>query len=467
MLKRIGAFVSLLRFLFDLTFLCIFWIAVYPIRFNSGLFSIARGVPSWNEHVVLIPPVLLLCAFGCVCAGLYRTKRVRRLYVILFDISKACFFSGLFISAFFYYLHSLPYSRKLIAIYIVMMFCGLFFSNICVMAALRVFRKRGYNLRHYAVVGAGLRGQKLVEEIQKNPWLGLRCAFFIDEVASGTEKRIAGIPVYGPFSEMEALAKKHRIDELYLTLVGEQVQEIQPYLKKIQMKGVTIRLVPDWGDLLSLNTQIVRLGSIVLFSAGDSPLEGYHIVLKEMFDRIAAGLLLILFFIPMLIAAILIKCTSKGPVFYRQIRIGMNQKPFRILKFRTMYVESEKNSGRRWTIPGDSRCTWFGKWLRRMSLDELPQLFNVLRGEMSLVGPRPERPCFVRQFSKEYRTYMLRHKVKAGITGWAQVNGFRGDTSLRKRLQYDLFYIRNWSFLFDLRILLMTPMKVFFGKNAY
>ena len=169
----------------------------------------------------------------------------------------------------------------------------------------------------------------------------------------------------------------------------------------------------------------------------------------------------------MLIIALLIKLSSEGSVFYRQIRIGIDQKEFEMLKFRTMRNNAEEESRPKWAKPNDGRCTSIGKWLRRTSLDELPQLLNVVRGQMSLVGPRPERPYFVKHFSEEYRRYMLRHKVKTGMTGWAQVNGFRGNTSARKRLVYDLYYVRNWSFAFDLWILLRTPWHVVEGKNAY
>jgi exopolysaccharide biosynthesis polyprenyl glycosylphosphotransferase len=211
----------------------------------------------------------------------------------------------------------------------------------------------------------------------------------------------------------------------------------------------------------------VPIGSQVLFSAEDSPLSGYNIVLKEIFDRVMGLALLIIFSIPMAIIGVLIKLSSKGPVFYKQVRVGMDQKEFEVLKFRTMRVDAEKEDGPQWAKPDDPRRTAIGAWLRSRSLDELPQLINVIKGEMSLVGPRPERPHFVKQFSEEYKKYMLRHKLKAGMTGWAQVNGFRGDTSLKKRLQYDLHYIRNWSFGLDIRILLLTPWRIIKSRNAY
>lgn len=211
----------------------------------------------------------------------------------------------------------------------------------------------------------------------------------------------------------------------------------------------------------------ITIGSQILFSADDSPLNSANVLWKEIFDRAIALILLAVFAIPMVLTAILIKLTSKGPVFYKQTRIGMDKKEFKMFKFRTMTINAEKEGVPQWTTNNDSRCTLFGAWLRRTSLDEVPQLINVLKGQMSIVGPRPERPVFVKQFSEEYKRYMLRHKVKAGMTGWAQINGFRGDTSLRKRLLYDLYYVRNWSWGLDVWILLRTPWHIMKGENAY
>ena len=232
--------------------------------------------------------------------------------------------------------------------------------------------------------------------------------------------------------------------------------------------GKTIRIVPDWGNLISISAPTAMpIGSQILFSAGDSPLVGFNIILKEAFDRIVAFLSLVILFIPILIISFMVKLTSKGPVFYKQTRVGMDQKTFEILKFRTMRVDAEKENGPQWAKANDSRCTSIGRWLRKKSVDELPQLINVLKGEMSLVGPRPERPHFVKKFSEDHRRYMLRHRVKAGMTGWAQVNGLRGDTSLRKRLVYDLYYVRNWSLALDLWILLLTPVHLLKAENAH
>jgi len=340
-------------------------------------------------------------------------------------------------------------------------------SHLLVTAILRYLRKKGYNLRYYAVIGAGKKGQMLVRDIEQMGWLGLKCAFFVDDNPARIGNELMGVPVRGPIEQLTELAKAKQVDEVYLTLSGSEAQQVYPVLESLQRAGISVRIIPDWGNLISIsNARAVSIGSQILFSAAESPLSGHNIILKEIFDRVMGLALLVVSAVPVALIASLIRLTSKGPVFYKQTRVGLDQKEFRIFKFRTMAVDVEEEDPQ-WTKPDDPRRTLIGKWLRVTSLDELPQLINVIKGEMSLVGPRPEQPYFVKQFSAEYKKYMFRHKLKAGMTGWAQVCGFRGDTSLKKRLQYDLYYIRNWSFALDLRILLLTPWRIIRGKNAY
>jgi len=468
MLKRYSAFFSLLRSVIDIIIIAAVWIGVYYVRFHLGVFATTKGIPSFQKHISLAVPVIFICYLGCAWSGLYRSKRIHGGLRQLGDIIKASLLSGLFVLAFLYYLQSVPYSRKLLVLFVVMLFTGLFISHLLAIEVLRFLRRRGYNLRYYAVIGAGKKGQLLVRDIKGMGWLGLRCGFYVDDNPNRIGTKIAGVPVYGPIKKLEKLVKEKRIDEVFLTLGGNEAQKAYPILEALQCAGATIRIVPDWGNLMSISyAEAVPIGSQLLFSSADSPLSGYNIILKESFDRAAGLVLLIIFSIPMAIIGMLVKLSSDGPVFYKQVRVGMDQREFKMLKFRTMRVDAEEEDGPQWAKPGDPRRTVIGALLRRSSLDELPQLINVIKGEMSLVGPRPERPVFVKEFSEEYKKYMLRHKLKAGMTGWAQVNGFRGDTSLKKRLQYDLYYIRNWSFGFDLRILLLTPWRIIRSKNAY
>jgi len=468
MLKRYATFVNLFRSATDICIIGCIWLWVFYVRFYSGVFTTAKGIPDFKRHLKLVLPIILICYLGCFLTGFYKPKRVQNIFVLLLDIFKASIFSGLFVLAFFYYIQDVPYSRKLLALFVIMLFVGLVFSHLLTTVIMRRMRSKGYNLRYYAVVGAGPKGQQLVRDIEQMKWLGLRCAFFVANNPIYTDTKLLGIPVYGPVEKLTELVKTETIDEVYLALSGNEAQKAYPILKALQSTGITIRIIPDWGNLASISgATAITIGSQILFSAADSPLNGTNVVLKEVFDRIVSIILIVIFMVPMMLIAILIKLTSRGPVFYKQVRVGMDQKKFKMVKFRTMTTDAEKEGGPQWTKNNDSRRTTIGAWLRRTSLDELPQLINVVKGQMSLVGPRPERPVFAKQFSEEYKKYMLRHKVKAGMTGWAQINGFRGDTSLRERLLYDLYYVRNWSLGLDMWILLRTPWHIIKGENAY
>lgn len=468
MLKKYATFVSLFRSVSDICIISCIWLSVFYIRFHSGIFSTAKGIPDFKRHLLLTFPVVLICYLSCLLTGFYKPKRVQNLFVQLLRIFKAGVFSALFVLAFFYYLQDIPYSRKLLTLFVIMLFVGLVFSHFLTILVMRRLRAKGYNLRYYAVIGAGQKGRQLVSDIEKMGWLGLKCSFFIDDNPNCIGTELLGVPVYGPIEKLTELVKNETIDEVYFTLSGSETQKVYAVLETLQAAGITIRIIPDWGNLASINSStVITIGSQVLFSAADSPLGGINIILKEGFDRTVSLVLLVTLAIPILLIALLIKLTSKGSVFYRQVRVGIDQKEFEILKFRTMVVNAEERIGPKWASRNDPRCTRIGSLLRRKSLDEIPQLINVLKGQMSLVGPRPERPVFAKQFSEEYKSYMLRHKVKAGMTGWAQIHGFRGKTSLRKRLVYDLYYVRNWSFGIDLWILLRTPWHIIKGENSY
>jgi exopolysaccharide biosynthesis polyprenyl glycosylphosphotransferase len=466
MLKRYANSLVFLQSLMDAFIVAVLWTGVYFVRFKTGLFDISKGLPDFHNHVVMAIPIAFFTLAACIWTGLYQAKRLQNLLFQVNDILKATLIAGFLILTFLYYGRENLYSRKLLLMFAAMMFLGLTCSHLGTIIVLRMFRKRGYNLRHCAIIGCGRRGQHLLRELERIRWTGINCAYFVDVAGSRRDHLIHGVPVAGGLDRLVEIVSREPVDELYLTLSGDDALAAYPVLEKCQSMGITIRIIPDWGNLASTHATVTPIGSQLLFCAADSPLEGYWMVLKEIFDRAVALSLLLLLALPMLLIAAVIKLTSRGPVFYRQVRVGMDQRQFEIYKFRTMRIDAEQE-GPRWASAGDARRTVIGSWLRKSSLDELPQLINVLRGDMSLVGPRPERPMFVNQFSQEYKNYMLRHSVKSGITGYAQIRGFRGNTSLRKRLQYDLFYVRNWSFLFDLWILLKTPWQMIRGKNAY
>ena len=275
------------------------------------------------------------------------------------------------------------------------------------------------------------------------------------------------MPVLGLYEDLDKILSETEVDIFFIAISINEYDCFESLIKKVQGHLSEIKVVPGSYEFLSLRGGMDELGDLPIVSLQSSPLYGWDSVFKRIFDLLLGTLILIIVSPIMLIIRFLIKWTSEGPILYRQERIGMDGHPFRMLKFRTMKVDAEKETGPVWAKENDDRRTKVGAFLRKTSLDELPQLFNVLKGDMSLVGPRPERPNFVEEFRNRIPSYMLRHKIKAGMTGWAQVNGWRGNTSLEKRIEHDLYYIQNWSIGFDLRILFMTLWRGFFSKSAY
>ncbi|MEN8126929.1 MAG: undecaprenyl-phosphate glucose phosphotransferase [Planctomycetota bacterium] len=466
MLKRHFAVVNFMRISLDILMIGILWNAVYYFRFHSGFFD-HSGIPPYPRHLLLTVPVVIILYLCRHWAGIYQSLRIEATFKQIRKQVESILLGYMFIVLFLYYSEKVPYTRILLVLFLFALLAGLLAAHSALVLILHWIRSKGYNQRHYGIIGTGKNAVKLFRDIEACSHSGLRCSFFIDNKPHLEGKEIAGIPVHGNIEKLSDLAAETGIDEIYLAVRGSETASLYPYLNELQNKGVTVRILPDWGPLAQINRpSAVTVGSSVLFTASESPLTGMNVILKDVFDRILSFLLLCLFSVPMLTIAAFVKLSDKGSVLYRQERIGMDQKPFFILKFRTMQeVRHEDNPG--WTVESDPRRTAIGKILRPMGLDELPQLINVLKGEMSLVGPRPEQPHFVKKFSEDYKKYMFRHKVKAGMTGWAQIHGFRGDSSLRKRTQYDLYYVRNWSIWLDLLIILRTPFHVLKRKNAY
>nr|HPQ39125.1 exopolysaccharide biosynthesis polyprenyl glycosylphosphotransferase [bacterium] len=270
---------------------------------------------------------------------------------------------------------------------------------------------------------------------------------------------INNIPVLGTLDDVPEIIRSEGIEQVYAALPMSAHRRTFHLLSQIQNECVDIRIVPDIIQYITLKAGFMNMDGIPVINLTETPLSGANIIVKRIFDVVLASLGLILLSPVMILIALIVKLTSQGPVLYRQKRMGLDLKTFDILKFRSMYVNEPGENGTGWTRTNDPRITPFGRFIRNWNLDELPQLFNVLRGDMSLVGPRPEQPAFVDEFRERYPRYMIRHKVKAGITGWAQVHGYRGDTSIKKRLEYDMQYIENWSLAMDCKILLMTAFQ--------
>lgn len=315
---------------------------------------------------------------------------------------------------------------------------------------LRALRRIGFNLRHVALVGAGPAADSLIDRLEKAGWSGYTIAFHIHEMNAAA------------LAELETSS----VDEIWLALPLSDELAIRQALEVLRHSTASIRFVPDLFTLRLINHGVSDVLGMPMYDLSTTPMTGINQLVKWCEDKVLSSLILLMICPVLLLLALGVKLTSPGPVFYRQERVGLNNKPFHMLKFRSMPVDTEK-AGVQWGGSASKATTRFGQFIRKTSLDELPQFLNVLKGDMSIVGPRPERPMFVEQFKDEIPDYMKKHLVKAGITGWAQVHGWRGDTDLKTRIEYDLYYIENWSLWLDLKIIVMTVFKGFVNKNAY
>ena len=360
---------------------------------------------------------------------------------------------------------SIAYSREWLFIWYLIALCFFLFYRLCLRITLRHFRRLGYNQKWICLIAYGKNGERVFNNIINNPWLGYN---FSSLFANTTNNELYKNYLTGQIKDSYKWLQKNEVDQVWIAVPLEKIAFVKKLVYVMRHKTTDIRFIPDMESYNLINHSISEIAGIPIVNLSSSPMQdNINRLLKRCEDAIIASLILLLISPLLLIISIIIKFTSPGPVLYKQTRVGFNNKPFTIYKFRSMPVDIEKNTGAAWAKSGEQRATKFGSFLRKTSLDELPQFINVIKGNMSIVGPRPERPEFVDQFKEEIPSYMKKHMVKAGITGWAQVNGWRGNTDLKKRIEYDIYYIENWSVLFDLKIILMTVIKGFINKNAY
>ena len=332
---------------------------------------------------------------------------------------------------------------------------------------LRTIRKRGKNLKHVLLVGYSRATEGFIDRIKQNPEWGYWIHGILDDNAV-LDTEYKGIKVVGSILDLGQIIEENDYDEIVITLGLSEYEKLESIVNVCEKTGVHTKFVPDYNNMVSTVPYIEDLYGLPVINIRNVPLTNtINLFIKRTMDIVLGFIALVLGFIPMLVIAIIIKCTSKGPVIFSQVRVGKHGREFKMFKFRSMYLEDPDKEKEEWTTKGDKRVTPIGKFIRKTSLDELPQLFNVLGGSMSLVGPRPERPQFVEKFREEVPRYMVKHQVRPGMTGWAQIKGYRGDTSIKKRIEYDLYYIENWSVGLDIKILFLTIFKGFINKNAY
>ena len=359
------------------------------------------------------------------------------------------------------------FSREWMGIWVVSAWVLLLLFRFLLTHTLRIMRSSGFNHKRIVIIGAGDLGSHVAKALKNAEWSGFDVVGFYDDEADLHGHEIFGIKVHGSIDKLSILVERGKIDEVWIALPLRAEERVREILHELRYCTATVRFVPDIFGLRLVNHSITEVAGLPLLNLNQSPMYGLNRVIKFLEDKIIAGTILLLISPLMLFIAIGVKMSSPGPIFYRQERVSWNGKSFQMLKFRSMPLDSEKETGPVWAKKGECRSTKFGSFLRRTSLDELPQFIDVLKGNMSIVGPRPERPVFVEKFKDEIPRYMQKHMVKAGITGWAQVNGWRGDTDLNKRIEYDLYYIENWSLWFDIKIIARTLISGFAHKNAY
>jgi Undecaprenyl-phosphate glucose phosphotransferase len=457
------------------------WLLAYFLRFDSDLVSafipVTKGVPPLSRYVLLLPLIALLWPAVLYFHGLYQVKRGRsridEFFAILFSVAIASALTlgaTLYIRVYYRYQPEVAplweYSQAVFGIFILLDIAALNGARWALRAWLQRRWAAGHNVKRVLVAGAGELGRTVAETILAHRELGYRVVGFLDD--QGVDGFPAGLPVLGRLDQAVAVATVHDIDQLYVALPLEDHAKLVGLIKSVGNECLDIKVVPDLVQYATIKAALEDLDGIPIISLNEVPLDGWNSMIKRVMDIVLGGVLLcpgVVFF--SVIAALIKLYGGKGPVLLRQERMTLDGKTFQIFKFRTMVHEAEKDTGPVWATPEDPRRTPIGIWLRRFNLDELPQLLNVVLGDMSLVGPRPERPPFVKQFKERIPQYMVRHRVKSGITGWAQVNGWRGNTSIEKRIEYDLYYIENWSLLLDVKILILTLFRGFGQKHAY
>ena len=480
MLKRFAPISEFAFLASDLVVVSLSLLFSYWFRFRSGAIEVPKGIPDIDIYVWQLLFVWFIWPSVFRRAGLYRQMRGMRAQRELVKVIKANTLCILILLSITYLFRekSVEYSRYVFVIFGVFSTVFLLASRAVVRAILRSVRRRGMNLRYALVVGNGRLARQIHRRIKRHPEFGIEVIGslsrpsnfagphgFIDASAE-VQPRSSTLKVLGCYSDVQSVLDEHTVDQVIISVPLADHQYIPEIVTSIGDRVFDVKIIPDLQQFIQLGSFIDDLDGLPVVSLASTPLVGVNRILKRLVDIALGGILFLLALPIVLFFAGLVLVTSGRPVFYKQERMGLDGKLFRIYKIRTMKRDAEV-AGAVFATKGDNRTTWLGKFLRRFSIDELPQLFNVLRGDMSLVGPRPERPIFIDEFRQRVPKYMLRHTVQAGMTGWAQVNGWRGDTSIEKRIEHDLYYIENWSLGLDMKILFRTVFAALVDRNAY
>jgi putative colanic acid biosynthesis UDP-glucose lipid carrier transferase len=429
----------------------------------------ALGVEGLPRHY--LPVILLAVVFVALGFPLFTVYRVWRGSSTLTEIkylTMAWVMVALLLMALAFVTKSgSDYSRSWMAVWFSSVWVSLVGTRVVLRLVLRWLRSSGFNQRHIVIVGTGEQATVVAARLQSSSWFGLDIAAFFSGAHNSLPTKFDGQKIITELDELRRFVEDGEIDQVWISLPHSEEKTIRDVISALEGTTVEIRYVPDIFEYQLMHHSLSEVAGVPVVNISYTAIDGANRILKTLEDYVLAFLLLVFALPLMLLISIGVKMSSPGPVLYRQRRVGWNGKEFTMLKFRSMPVEAERDTGPVWARKADGRATPFGAFLRKTSLDELPQLINVLRGEMSLIGPRPERPVFVEQYKDEIPHYMKKHLVKAGLTGWAQVHGWRGNTCLHTRIEHDLYYIENWSLWLDIKIIIMTVFRGLVHKNAY
>ena len=453
-------------FLLDGVLIAASWLAAYGLRFHGLGIATPLGVPPLSLYLwfgaVLTPVALLILR----SLHIYRSTRTARLSQEMFALVQGVVAITALAGLGSYFSRG-ELSRSVLLLFAVIASLALCVTHALGRFTLRAMRRNRRNLRHVLIVGTGELAAELERKMTSEGDFGFAVEGMVAARAEETGGTIGSTKVLGSVADLPELVERSGAELVYLALNRNEHEAELEALERLNDSTAAVRLVPDLARTFTLNASVEDFAGTPVILVTESPGQGWNAVLKRVFDLTLAAIGLILLSPVLLLIAIAVRLDSPGPALYGQERVGLSGQRFKMYKFRTMRQDAEPEGNAVWARPGDPRRTRLGSLLRRTSLDELPQLWNVLVGHMSLVGPRPERPHFVKQFRAQIPRYMLRHHVKAGITGWAQVNGLRGDTPLDRRIEYDLYYIQNWSMGFDVKVLLLTVLRVFRDQSAH
>lgn len=441
------------------------WFVRFKTDFNNDAeFTGVLSAKIYFSALIFIVPGYLILNY---LFNLYTSKRYSSTQRDISNVIKSNTVGMILFIGILYIIRQNHISRSMIFIFYVFNIIGQAGTRIIIRKILRTFRRKGYNVKYILLVGYSRAAEQYIDRIMQNPQWGYVVRGIIDDhIPRGTVYK--NIKVLGSIGNLEYILPDSKLDEIAITLSLKDYDHLEKIVGMCEKSGVHTKFIPDYNSVIPSKPYTEDLNGLPVINIRHVPLTNtLNAIAKRVVDIIGSIFAIILFSPILLITAILVKTTSKGPIIFKQERVGLHNEPFWMYKFRSMEVQKPSNEEKEWTTKGDARVTPVGRFIRRTSIDELPQFFNVLKGDMSIVGPRPERPYWVEKFKEEIPRYMIKHQVRPGITGWAQVNGYRGDSSINGRIECDLYYIENWTMGLDIKIMFLTIFKGFINKNAY